>query len=289
MTDAQPLRELSVLLQQLSEVTGLSKAAIQSEADKLDYVIYQYKGLSLVSPADFGGIIDAWAKGLKSDINNGSKIATATSKTKKSVQKVSKKKAETPEKSAKTVRKASAKSTKKVSKATKKVEPVKAAKKETAKKVSKATTKATKKAAPSKTVQGALPLSDGKSANDKTSKKKVSRKPGRKPAVAKAKRAKAKVAKKSKTSAPEEKVVLTEMELPKGYRKRVSNRYGPTLQSVLPDDVSLKKAYLTEIVSESNIGKSFLARVAESIKIKYRGKITSHTAYQGLLSKAQAM
>ena len=107
MTDAQPLRELSVLLQQLSEVTGLSKAAIQSEADKLDYVIYQYKGLSLVSPADFGGIIDAWAKGLKSDINNGSKIAAATSKTKKSGQKVSKNKAETPEKSAKTVRKSS--------------------------------------------------------------------------------------------------------------------------------------------------------------------------------------
>jgi hypothetical protein len=93
----------------------------------------------------------------------------------------------------------------------------------------------------------------------------------------------------SASSAPQTSVVLSEMELPKGYRKRVSNRYGPTLKSLLPDETTLRSAYLKEIISESNLGKSFLERVADSIKLKYRGKITSHTAYQGLLSKAQAM
>jgi hypothetical protein len=135
---------------------------------------------------------------------------------------------------------------------------------------------------------------------------KTSRKPSRPAAMPKATvRAKAKTGRKpatrrkskgatvkkpvSASSAPQTSVLLSEMELPKGYRKRVSNRYGPTLKSLLPSESTLRSAYLKEIISESNLGKSFLERVADSIKLKYRGKITSHTAYQGLLSKAQAM
>lgn len=149
-------------------------------------------------------------------------------------------------------------------------------------------------------------LNGGVSPTQKSRGRKPGRKPSRPAAMPKATvKAKAKTGRKSATrqkskaatakkpvsasSAPQTSVVLSEMELPKGYRKRVSNRYGPTLKSLLPDETTLRSAYLKEIISESNLGKSFLERVADSIKIKYRGRITSHTAYQGLLSKAQVM
>ncbi len=101
-------------------------------------------------------------------------------------------------------------------------------------------------------------------------------------AVTRAKTAKA-------TTKTKTKVALAGMELPKGYRKRVSNRHGPTLKSLLPEDQTLRAAYLKEIIAESEIGKAFLERVADSIKIKYRGRISRHTAYSGLLDKAKSM
>ncbi len=106
-------------------------------------------------------------------------------------------------------------------------------------------------------------------------------------ATAQAAAAKIKVAK--TTAKPKARVALAGMELPKGYRKRVSNRYGPTLKSLLPEDPTLRAAYLKEIIAESEIGKAFLERVADSIKIKYRGRISRHTAYSGLLDKAKSM
>jgi hypothetical protein len=79
------------------------------------------------------------------------------------------------------------------------------------------------------------------------------------------------------------------LELPKGYRKRVSNRYSPTLKSILPGDTALRDSYLQAIVAETEEGKEFLQKVATSIQNKYKGRISSHTAYQGLLEKAKAL
>ncbi|MCM1984774.1 hypothetical protein [Lyngbya confervoides] len=90
-------------------------------------------------------------------------------------------------------------------------------------------------------------------------------------------------------SAPAISPLLSSLDLPKGYRRRVSNRYKPTLRSVLPEDAALRSAYLQELVSESDRGKEFLERVADSIKIKYRGKITRQTAYEGLLKTAKEL
>ena len=42
MNDAQSLRDLSDLLQQISEATGLSEDIIQEEVDSLDYASFQF-------------------------------------------------------------------------------------------------------------------------------------------------------------------------------------------------------------------------------------------------------
>ncbi|NJN23899.1 MAG: hypothetical protein HC810_05245 [Acaryochloridaceae cyanobacterium RL_2_7] len=289
MNDAQPLRDLSDLLQELSEATGLSKSAVQSEVTKLDYVTYEFNGLNLVTAADFLGIVDIWAEQVKSDIHHGFQTTLKASQIQKSIVKESVAKAVKQTKSAKSdgkvAKKAAAKSTKSVTpkktapQATKESEPteleIRVAKKALVQSTPKVTTQTT--------------VLSNQNTPERRTRKRTSIHNVSSPRLAMNPKTAKKATKKVVMPQVEEKVVVSEMELPKGYRKRVSNRYGPTLQSVLPGDDALKRAYLNEIVVESNLGKSFLERVADSIKIKYRGKISSYTAYQGLLARARAM
>lgn len=369
MNDAQSLRDLSELLQQLSAATGLSKDAIQNEVDNLDYAAFQFNDAILVSPSDFEGIIDSWAAKLKADLRLGSSTIPAKPKATTRKTATAKTTKTSPKKAAKTVAKAPKKTATKTT-ATKKAATKTTATKTTAtKKAAKAVSKGpgslplpedyrsivshlygpslkrimpedeaaqkafleaianetdagvellnhlsviiaekyTGKMAPASAYNGlknkaVVLLNGGVTTTKKTRGRKPGKKPGRKPGrpaatkskpgrkPTKGRKSKAAAAKKLVSASPTPKTsVAFEMELPKGYRKHVSNRYGPTLKSLLPNETELRSAYLKEIISESTLGKSFLERVADSIKIKYRGKITSHTAYQGLLSKAQAM
>lgn len=368
MNDAQSLRNLSNLLEQLSETTGLSREAVQEEVNNLDYVSFQFNDAILVSPSDFEGIIDSWAVNLKAELRNGAAVSkqkpagrqktAAKAKKTPAAKSAAKKTAKTKKASAaKTTRSATSTAQKKSTSKSqwagslplpdhyrsvishlygpslKRIMPAdEVAQRQFLEAIANETEagvellnhlsgiiaeKYTGKMAPEAAYSGlqkkALALLNGGVSTGTSSRgpKKRSRSSGGKPAGKpggsatsgklgrKSVRSRRKAGRSSKaatvkksvgaSSANQTSVVLSEMELPQGFRKHVSDRYGRTLKNLLPQDTAMRSAYLREIVSESKLGKSFLERVADSIKLKYRGRITSDTAYRGLLSQAQAM
>jgi hypothetical protein len=81
----------------------------------------------------------------------------------------------------------------------------------------------------------------------------------------------------------------TSMRLPKGFSQVVSNRYGSTLEKLLPEDTEERQEYIQEIVRETERGKDFLMRIATAIQKKYKGRTGRGKAYKGLMDKAKAI
>lgn len=87
----------------------------------------------------------------------------------------------------------------------------------------------------------------------------------------------------------EEDMDETEMKLPRGFSQLVSNRYGPTLEKLLPESAEERQGYLQEIVAETENGRDYLMRLATAIQRKYKGRTGRGTAYKKLLAKAKEM
>lgn len=81
----------------------------------------------------------------------------------------------------------------------------------------------------------------------------------------------------------------TSMRLPKGFSQVVSNRYGSTLEKLLPEDADERQEYLQEIIRETERGKDFLMRIATAVQKKYKGRTGRGKAYKGLMDKAKAI
>lgn len=77
--------------------------------------------------------------------------------------------------------------------------------------------------------------------------------------------------------------------LPGGYTQQITNRYGLTLEKLLPQDETERQAYLQAMAAETEAGQQYLHRVAQAMHKKYKGRIGQSTAYQGLRKKAQEM
>ena len=75
---SKDLQDIDVLLGKVSAATGLSVQAISEQLDSADIQAFQFNDMILISPDDFGGIIDAWAENIKSSLSiTSSSKATA--------------------------------------------------------------------------------------------------------------------------------------------------------------------------------------------------------------------
>lgn len=66
---SKDLQDIDVLLGKVSEATGLSIQAISEQLDSSDIKAFRFNDMILISPTDFDGIIDAWAKSIKSSLS----------------------------------------------------------------------------------------------------------------------------------------------------------------------------------------------------------------------------
>ncbi|MCM1981839.1 hypothetical protein [Lyngbya confervoides] len=65
------LQDLDVLIDQVSNVTGLSQDEISEQMESANINSFKFADTILVSPEDFDSIIDAWAEKIKASLRTG--------------------------------------------------------------------------------------------------------------------------------------------------------------------------------------------------------------------------
>ena len=70
------LQDVDTLIKQLSGLTGLSKGQISDQISSLKIPSFQFDDTILVSPQDFGQVIDAWASQIKTSLRTGEAAAS---------------------------------------------------------------------------------------------------------------------------------------------------------------------------------------------------------------------
>lgn len=84
MTQAKPLQDLDILIQQISDATGLASAQISEQLEQASIPSFQFSDAILVSPEDLDPIIDAWAASIKEQLlgSSGSRKSPKPARTK---------------------------------------------------------------------------------------------------------------------------------------------------------------------------------------------------------------
>ena len=89
MTQTKSLQDLDIMIQQISDATGLKQAQISKQLEQASIPAFHFSDAILVSPEDLDPIIDAWAASIKKEILGSS--APAKKSTTKTTQKAPKK------------------------------------------------------------------------------------------------------------------------------------------------------------------------------------------------------
>lgn len=292
-SSTQTLRQLDDLIKDVASLTGMSQRQIKEQVTTLDVPAFNFQGIVLVPSDVVDPLIDRWAADIKAKLHQGVTVAFLSSNGAASVEVINQIAASTS--------KATSKAAPKSKKATKAEQNGAAAVKVEAKPepqpevkpVAKSEPKAEAKPEPQPEVKSevksaAKPEPKVEAKPEPRSEAKAESKVEAKPEPKEAK-PEPKAETKPKASAPKTEAKLSELKLPKGFSQQVSNRYGPTLDKLLPEDFEDRLVYLKEITDESSLGTSYLNRIATVIQRKYKGRTARSTAYRGLLSKAQDM
>lgn len=252
-SSTQILRQLDDLIKDMASLTGMSQRQIKEQVKNLDVPAFDFQGIVLVPSDVVDSLIDRWAADIKAKLHQGGTVITADSNGSATSVEV-----------AKTMAAPAPKAAYKSKKKTVKAEQNGAA-----------TAKLTDVKPEAKPEAQAEP--------------KVEVKPEAKSEAKVEAKVEAKAEPKTKSPAPKTETKLSELKLPKGFSQQVSNRYGPTLDKLLPEEFEDRLVYLKEITDESSLGSSYLNRIATVIQRKYKGRTARSTAYRGLLGKAQDM
>lgn len=252
-TSTQTLRQLDDLIKDIASLTGMSQRQIKEQVKTIDVPSFNFQGIMLVPSDVVDPLIDQWAADIKTKLHKGTTIAIPEANGSAASAAVSATVAEPAPKAASKSKKAA------------KAEQNGAA----AKPVAKAEAKPAAKPEVKEAKTEAKPEAETK----------AKAAPEEKPEAKS----------ETKTPAPKKETKLSELKLPKGFSQQVSNRYGPTLDKLLPEDFEERLIYLKEIIDESSLGSSYLNRIATVIQRKYKGRTARSTAYRGLLGKAQDM
>ena len=68
MTQTKSLQDLDILIQQISDATGLKQKQISEQLEQASIPSFQFSDAILVSPEDLDPIIDSWAASIKKQI-----------------------------------------------------------------------------------------------------------------------------------------------------------------------------------------------------------------------------
>jgi hypothetical protein len=211
----KPLRQLDDLLKDVAHLTGMPLEHIEAQVQELDFPVYQFEKMLLVSPDIVEPLIDQWYAQIKSKLTGSSTAIAPSSKS---------------------------------------AAPAAESVQENGSSAAPAQVTVEAEAEP-EAVEDVEDVEDTEDVD----------------------------------GADENGSSATALELPKGYSQQVSNRYGPTLEKLLPQDVDTRVAYLRELAEETEAGQNYLGRLANVICKKYKGRTGRSTAYKGLLTKAQDM
>lgn len=253
-SSTQTLRQLDDLIKDIANLTGMSQRQIKEQVKTLDVPAFDFQGIVLVPSDVVDPLIDRWAADIKTKLHQGGTVIPSnTNGSAVSVEVAEKEVESAPTKTASKSKKKSAKAEQNGA-ATAKLTDVK---------------------------PEAKPEAEPEPKPEAKAEAKAEEKPEPQP--------EAKAEPKTKTPAPKTETKLSELKLPKGFSQQVSNRYGPTLDKLLPEEFEDRLVYLKEITNESSLGSSYLNRIATVIQRKYKGRTARSTAYRGLLGKAQDM
>ncbi len=252
-SSTQTLRQLDDLIKDIASLTGLSQRQIKEQVKTLDIPAFDFQGIVLVPSDVVDPLIDRWAANIKTKLHQGGTVIAPNSNGSAAL-------VEVAEQVAEPVPKAVSKSKKK-------------------------TAKAEQNGAATAKPTDVKPAVKSEAKPEAKPEVKPEAKPETKPAA----KAEPKAEPKTKAPAPKTEPKLSELKLPKGFSQQVSNRYGPTLDKLLPEEFEDRLVYLKEIADESSLGTNYLNRIATVIQRKYKGRTARSTAYRGLLGKAQDM
>ncbi|MGP1386067.1 MAG: hypothetical protein ACTS2F_21085 [Thainema sp.] len=256
-SSTQTLRQLDDLIKDIASLTGMSQRQVKEQVKTLDVPAFNFQGIVLVPSDVVDPLVDRWAADIKAKLHQGGTVAISSANG-----------SVTPVEVTDTVAEPTPKAASKSKKTAKAEQNGAAAAKPAAKSAAKPEPQPEAEANPE-------PQPEAKP--EAEPEVKVESKPESKPEA------------KTKAPAPKTETKLSELKLPKGFSQQVSNRYGPTLDKLLPEDFEDRLVYLKEITDESSLGSNYLNRIATVIQRKYKGRTARSTAYRGLLGKAQDM